>query len=82
LFLGTCVFMASCLVSSASAATINWTDMSDLIDGVTTIIPSFGNLIFAVIPLILVVAVASFALGLFDSILDGISSAFRSFGRK
>ncbi|WP_407282153.1 hypothetical protein V7O61_08375 [Methanolobus sp. WCC1] len=81
LWVGTCMVMATCLVGSASAATINWTEMIDLVNGVTGVMPSFGNLIMAAVPIILILSVVGFTTGLFDSILDGISSAFKVFKR-
>ncbi|SFM90222.1 hypothetical protein [Methanolobus profundi] len=81
-WLGSCLLVSMAMIGCASASTsINWTEMTDMVDGLATVLPSFGNLIMAAVPIILVLAVVGFATGMFDSILDGISSAFKVFKR-
>jgi len=66
-------------VSPASAAelTINWTDIGNVISGVADIMPSIGNVITSVVPILILLAVVGFVLGLFGGILDSITNAFR-----
>lgn len=58
------------LVSNASAASINWTEISDIINGVATnLFPAFITLITAAVPIIIVVSVVSFIVMFLDKIL-------------
>lgn len=63
--------------ASAAELTINWTDIGNVISGVADIMPSIGNVITAVVPILILLAVVSFVLGLFGGILDSITNAFR-----
>ncbi|ETA69517.1 hypothetical protein MettiDRAFT_3019 [Methanolobus tindarius DSM 2278] len=79
LWVGSCMVMASCLVGNAAAESnysIDWTAMGDMLDGVSGIMPNFGNLIMAVVPVILILIVVGFVTGFFDALLDGIKNAF------
>jgi uncharacterized membrane protein len=77
IWLGTCMVMASCLVGTAAANySIDWTSMGDMLDGVAGIMPNFGNLIMAVVPIILILIVVGFVTGFFDALLSGINGAF------
>lgn len=80
--MGTCLLMAMVLIGGASATEMNWTVMVNMLDGLTTIMPSFGNLIFAIVPILMVVMVVGFATGLLDSILEGITGMFSRIGRR
>ncbi len=57
--------------------TVNWTEISDLIQGAASIMPSIGNLVVAIVPVILVLIVVGFVTGIFEGIVDGIRNAFR-----
>ena len=57
--------------------TVNWTDIGNLIEGAGSIMPSIGNLVVAVVPVILILIVVGFVTGLFDSIIGAIRDAFR-----
>jgi len=63
--------------ASAEELTINWTDIGNVISGVADIMPSIGNVITAVVPILILLAVVGFVLGLFGGILDAITNAFR-----
>ncbi|EHQ36455.1 hypothetical protein [Methanoplanus limicola] len=70
------------LVSCVSADTsINWTSITDLLEGVTTIFPSIGNMVVAIIPTLMILAVVGFVLYFFDAILDAISGSLKIFRR-
>lgn len=59
------------LVSNASAAAINWTEISDIITGVAeNLFPAFITLITGAVPIIIVVAVVSFIVAFMDKILS------------
>ena len=68
------VFLAFAMVilAPANAATINWTSISDIISGAASIFPSFITLVTNAVPVILVMAVVTFVVGFFDSILDAV----------
>jgi uncharacterized membrane protein len=64
------------LVGTASAA-INWTDITDVIDGMaTSLIPSFVSLVTAAVPLLITLAVVGFVMNFMDSIL-GMLNRFK-----
>ena len=69
------------LVAPAAAAelTINWTEIGNIIGGVADIMPSIGNVVMAVVPILILLTVVSFVLGLFDGIIAAISNALRGF---
>jgi len=71
----------SALVSSASATdiAINWTSITDLIDGVTTIFPSLGNMVVGIVPVIFVLIIVVFVVRFFDSIIGMIEGVIRIF---
>lgn len=59
------------LVASVSAATVNFTPITELITAVTGIIPSLMDLVIALAPLIITMAIIAFLVGFFrHSILD------------
>ena len=56
-------------VLPASAA-INWTEITDILDGVgTSLFPSLITLITAAVPIIIIVTVVAFVTGFLDKIL-------------
>jgi len=60
-----------------AAATVNFTSVVEILEATVTIFPPIVLLVIAVVPVLIIVAVVSFVLGLFGAILDGITSAFR-----
>lgn len=71
--------LVSCV--AAEDVTVNWTSISDLLAGVTTIFPSIGNMVVAIIPTLMILAVVGFVLYFFDAILDAISGSLKIFRR-
>ena len=58
------------LVSNVSAATINWTAITDILDGVGTyMLPSLMNLVMAAVPFIIVMSVVGFIVMFMDKII-------------
>lgn len=58
------------LVSSASAADINWTEITTILDGVAnSLFPSLVTLITAAVPIIIVVTIVGFVVAFLDKIL-------------
>lgn len=58
------------LVGMASAE-INWTAITDVVDGLATyLIPSFVSLVTAAVPLLITLAVVGFVMSFMDRILD------------
>jgi ABC-type multidrug transport system permease subunit len=56
-------------VLPASAA-INWTEITDILDGVgTSLFPSLITLVTAAVPIIIIVTVVAFVTGFLDKIL-------------
>lgn len=60
-----------------AAATINFTSVVEILEATVAIFPPLVEIIIAVVPVLIIVAIVSFVLGLFGAILDGITSAFR-----
>jgi hypothetical protein len=57
------------IVLPASAA-INWTEITDILDGVgTSLFPSLITLVTAAVPIIIIVTVVAFVTGFLDKIL-------------
>ena len=57
------------VVLPASAA-INWTEITDILDGVgTSLFPSLITLVTAAVPIIIIVTVVAFVTGFLDKIL-------------
>jgi len=52
-------------------------DLIAILGSIVDIFPPIVLLVFAVVPILILVAIVSFVLGLFGSILDGITGAFR-----
>lgn len=65
------------LLMPASAQTVNWSTITETITGVTSIFPSFIDLVSAAVPVFITFAVIGFVLGFFDSILDMIRGLVR-----
>ena len=76
LFVGMFVLAAP---ASAAELTINWTDIGNVISGVADIMPSIGNVVTSVVPILILLSVLGFVLGLFDGILSAIKNAFGMF---
>lgn len=68
-------------IAPASAEVINTTEIVEIINSMTTIFPSMGSMVIAIVPTLLILAVVGFLLGFFDSILDAINSCMKGFGR-
>ncbi len=66
---------------AAEEMTVNWTAIGDIVEGAGSIMPSIGNLITAVVPVLLLLVVVGFVTGLFDGIIGAINDAFRMFRR-
>lgn len=61
---------AAGLVSNVSAAAINWTAITDILDGVGTyMLPSLMNLVMAAVPFIIVMSVVGFIVMFMDKII-------------
>ena len=78
--------MALMLLNPVAAAenetmSVNWTAIGDIVEGAGSIMPSIGNLITAVVPVLLLLVVVGFVTGLFDGIIGAINDAFRMFRR-
>lgn len=68
------------LTAPVSAAEINWSEITGLLDGVTTIFPSMGNMVIAIVPVVLILVVVLFVVSFFDSIvgmIQGLANMFR-----
>lgn len=61
----------------AAAETINTTAIIEMITSMTTIFPSMGTMIVAIVPTLLILAIVGFLLGFFDSILEAIQGAMK-----
>jgi len=79
LLMGMCIFMTVLSIGGAAAETMNWTQITDMLAGVTTIFPSISDMIVAIVPTLMVLAVVGFVLRFFDSIIGMIESATRIF---
>ena len=67
------------LISAASASVVpNWSDIVGIIQNLSyTVMPQLGNLIMAVVPVIIVLALVGFIVGFFDKILELINRTIR-----
>ncbi len=74
LIIGMVMFVALATVNPA-AATIDWTNITETINGVAGIMPSIAGVITAVVEPMILLAVVGFIIGLFDGILGGITNA-------
>lgn len=73
---GLCLFVSMVLIGPASAnTTVDWTEISSMLDGVTTIFPSIGAMVTGIVPTLLVLAIVGFILRFFDAIIEAISNA-------
>lgn len=66
---------------AAAESLLNTTAIVDMIGSMTDIFPSMGNMVVAIVPTLLILAIVAFLLGFFDSILDAIQGAMK-FGRR
>ena len=60
------------LVSVVSAATLDLSGVTDLIDEIVLIMPAMVAMIIAAVPVIIIIALAAFILGFLDQILANI----------
>ena len=60
------------LVSAASAETINWTNITTLLDGIVTIFPSILNMVIAIFPIVVTLSIIGFVIAFLDKILGMI----------
>ena len=74
-WLGLCMFASVMCISPVSAAEMNWSTVTNMLDGVTTIFPSIANMVTELVPIFLLLAVVGFVLRFFDSIITAITSA-------
>ena len=65
------------LPGMVAAETVNFTAVVDILTSVVDIFPPIVLIIIAVVPVLIIVAIVSFVMGLFGSILEGITSAMR-----
>lgn len=64
----------SVLFVGTAAAEINWTGITEVVDGMATnLIPSFITLVTAAVPLLITMAVVGFIMGFMDAILGMIN---------
>lgn len=66
-------------LSVGNYTAINWTYITNIVEGAASILPSFVTLIVNAVPILIILAVVGFVIGFFDSILSAISSAGRMF---
>ncbi len=61
-------------VGTAAAAlpTVNWTELGDFVGGVADIFPGILDLVVAILPVVICLAVVGMVSGLFDKIVSGI----------
>jgi len=57
------------LVSSVSAETINWSNITAILDGVVTLFPSILNMVLAIFPIIITLTIIGFVVAFLDKIL-------------
>ncbi len=73
---GAVLFVAMLVVPAlATTATVNWTQITELLDGVSTIMPSITNIISSIITPMVLLVVVGFVLGIFKGLLRGIENA-------
>jgi hypothetical protein len=77
--LATLIGGALLMMNPASAAEVNWSEITAVIDGFVGIVPSFAAMISAVMPILLVIALYTFIIKFWDKILHAIDSAFSGF---
>ncbi|WP_456478197.1 hypothetical protein [Geoglobus ahangari] len=77
IFLGLLVMWPA---SAANGTGVNWTEISNIIEGVSTLFPSFVTLVSNAMPILIFLGIIGFVLRFFDSIIDMIASLAR-FGR-
>ena len=65
------------LPGMAAAEAVNFTSVVDILTSVVDIFPPIVLIIIAVVPVLIIVAIVSFVMGLFGSILEGITGAMR-----
>jgi len=73
---------AAGIVTPAAAQTngttsVNWTQLGDMIRGAADLMPGISDLVVSIVPVLLILIVVGFVVGLFDSIIAAIRDAFR-----
>ena len=71
--------MGTAAAANESSTTINWTSIQNMLEGVAGLMPSVGNLVVAIVPVLLTLIIVGFITGLLDSIVGAIKDAFRFF---
>ena len=61
-------------VSPVAADSMNWTVITEMIDGVSGLMPSVASLVMAVVPVIILLVIVGFLTGLLDGIVDAVKS--------
>jgi len=56
------------LVSSVSAA-VDWTNITEILDGVVDLFPSILNLVIAIFPIIITISIIGFVVAFLDKVL-------------
>jgi len=56
---------------------VNWTEIGNLISDSATVFTAIVDVVVALVPLLIVLAVVGFILGLFDAVLRGLTNRFR-----
>ncbi|WP_406661569.1 hypothetical protein V7O66_03375 [Methanolobus sp. ZRKC3] len=59
----------------ASAETVNWSEITTMLDGIVTIFPSISAMITGIVPTLMILAVVGFVMRFFKSIIKIIESA-------
>jgi len=69
---GLLVSMGSLMLVSSVSAAINWTEVTDILDGVVDLFPSILSLVLAIFPIIITITIIGFVVGFLDKILQMI----------
>jgi hypothetical protein len=73
------VLMPGASADYVENGSINWTAIGDMIKGVAEVFPGILEVVSNIVPLLIVLAVLGFVVGLFDKILGAIENAVRIF---
>lgn len=80
--IGAVFFVSMAVIGSANATnTVNWSEITAMVDGVAGLMPSISGLVIAIVPTLLLLIVVGFLTGIFDGIIGGITAAFGRLGR-
>jgi hypothetical protein len=61
--------VAAVIAAPAAADVINWSNVTDILDGLVGLFPSILNLVLAVFPIIIVISIVGFVVSFLDKIL-------------